>query len=142
MVSIKAIYVKTHNGYGWPSTWKELLARGVRVGKEQVQKLMQLHDRRAEDKRRFKVTTDGNHDLPIAPNLQYRQFTVAGVLQGLGGRHHLHARRRRLAVPGGVDRHVQPPGGGLALRGQGSFCKSPAQSRNPSKKGPFPRCPA
>jgi len=28
-------------------------------------------------KRRFKVTTDSNHDLPIAPNLLNREFNVA-----------------------------------------------------------------
>jgi len=37
---------------------------------------MQLHGIRAKGKRRFKVTTDSNHDLPIAPNLLDRQFTV------------------------------------------------------------------
>jgi transposase InsO family protein len=77
LVHIKAIYAQTHGGYGWPRTWKELLARGIRVGKERVQRLMQLHGIRAKGKRRFKVTTDSNHDLPIAPNLLDRQFTVA-----------------------------------------------------------------
>jgi transposase InsO family protein len=77
LVHIKAIHAQTHGGYGWPRTWKELLARGIRVGKERVQKLMQLHGVRAKGKRRFKVTTDSNHDLPIAPNLLDRQFTVA-----------------------------------------------------------------
>ena len=47
------------------------------MGKERVQKLMQLHGMRAKGKKRFKVTSDGNHDLPIAPNLLDRQFTVA-----------------------------------------------------------------
>ena len=32
---------------------------------------------RAKGKRRFKVTTDSNHDLPIAQNLLDRQFLVA-----------------------------------------------------------------
>jgi len=76
LVHIKAIQAETHGGYGWPRTWKELLARGIRVGKERVQKLMQLHGIRAKGKRRFKVTTDSNHDLPIAPNVLDRQFTV------------------------------------------------------------------
>ena len=76
LVRIKAIHAETRGGYGWPRTWKELLARGIRVGKERVQKLMQLHGIRAKGKRRFKVTTDSNHDLPIAPNLLGRQFTV------------------------------------------------------------------
>jgi len=48
-----------------------------RLGKDRVQRLMQLHGIRAKGKRRFKVTTDSNHDLPIAPNLLDRQFTVA-----------------------------------------------------------------
>jgi putative transposase len=77
LVHIKAIHAETQGGYGWPRTWKELLARGIRVGKERVQKLMQLHGIRAKGKRRFKVTTDSNHDVPIAPNLLDRQFTVA-----------------------------------------------------------------
>jgi putative transposase len=77
LVHIKAIHAETRGGYGWPRTWKELLARGIRVGKQRVQKLMQLHGIRAKGKRRFKVTTDSNHDLPIAPNLLDRQFNVA-----------------------------------------------------------------
>ena len=38
---------------------------------------MQLHDIRAKCKRRFKVTTDSRHGLPISPNLLDREFTVA-----------------------------------------------------------------
>uniref|UniRef100_D5WZR3 Integrase catalytic region n=1 Tax=Thiomonas intermedia (strain K12) TaxID=75379 RepID=D5WZR3_THIK1 len=76
LVHIKAIHAETRGGYGWPRTWKELLARGIRVGKERVQKLMQRHGIRARGKRRFKLTTDSNHDLPIAPNLLNREFNV------------------------------------------------------------------
>ena len=53
------------------------MARGVPVGKQRVQMLMQLHGIRAKGKRRFKVTTDSNHQLPISPNLLNREFTVA-----------------------------------------------------------------
>lgn len=77
LVHIKAIHAESHGGYGWPRVWRELLARGIRVGKERVRKLMQLHGIRAKGKRRFKVTTDSRHDLPIAPNLLGQQFTVA-----------------------------------------------------------------
>ena len=42
-----------------------------------MQKLMQLHGIKARGKRRFKVTTDSKHDLPISPNLLNREFTVA-----------------------------------------------------------------
>ena len=62
---------------GWPRTWKELLSRGIRVGKERVQKLMQRHGIRAKGKRCFKVNIESKHELPIAPNLLDRQFAVA-----------------------------------------------------------------
>ena len=57
-------------------------ARGRRCLREgfvwaRVQKLMQLHGIRAKGKRRFKITTGSNHDLPISPNLLDREFNVA-----------------------------------------------------------------
>ena len=77
LVHIKAIHAETRGGYGWPRIWKELLARGVRVGKDRVQKLMQRHGIRARGKRRYKVTTDSRHDLPISPNVLNREFAVS-----------------------------------------------------------------
>ena len=77
LVHIKALHAETRGAYGWPRIWRELLARGVPVGKQRVQKLMQLHGIRAKGKRRFKVTTDSNHKLPISPNLLNREFSVA-----------------------------------------------------------------
>jgi len=77
LVHIKAIHAQSGASYGWPRICKELLARGIRVGKDRVQKLMQRHGIRARGKRRFKVTTDSGHDLPISPNLLERQFSVA-----------------------------------------------------------------
>ena len=77
LVHIKAVHAETRSAYGWPRIWRELVARGVPVGKQRVQKLMQLHGIRAKGKRRFKVTTDSDHKLPISPNLLNREFTVA-----------------------------------------------------------------
>ena len=56
--------------------WKELLARGIRVGKERVRCLMQRHGIKARGKRKFVNTTDSKHALPIAPNLLDRHFMV------------------------------------------------------------------
>ena len=53
---------------------KELLARGIRVGKERVRRLMQRHGLRARTKRKFVVTTDSRHSLPVAPDLVQRRF--------------------------------------------------------------------
>ena len=47
----------------------------IRVGKERVRKLMQRHGIKARGKKKFVVTTDSKHDLPIAPNLLQRNFS-------------------------------------------------------------------
>lgn len=74
LVHIKAIHAEVRGEYGWPRIWKELLARGIRVGKDRVQKLMQQHGIKARGKRKFIATTDSNHGLPVAENLLNREF--------------------------------------------------------------------
>ena len=77
LVHIKAIHAEVKGEYGWPRMAKELVARGTRVGKARVQRLTQRHGIRARGKKKFVVTTDSKHDLPIAPNLLARNFTPA-----------------------------------------------------------------
>jgi putative transposase len=77
LAHIRAIHAEVKGEYGWPKMWKELLVRGIRVGKDRVQKTMQRHGIKARSKRKFVVTTDSKHNLPIAPNLLERNFTVA-----------------------------------------------------------------
>ena len=74
LVHIKAVHAEVRGEYGWPRVWKELLARGIRVGKERVQKLMHQHGIKARGKRKFIATTDSNHGLPVAENLLDREF--------------------------------------------------------------------
>jgi transposase InsO family protein len=78
LVHISAIYAENRGAYGWPRIWRQLLAQGIRVGKQRVQRLMQKHGIQARGKRKFRVTTtDSRHDLPIAPNVLDRNFIVA-----------------------------------------------------------------
>lgn len=77
LVHIKAIHAEVKQEYGWPRMWRELIARGIRVGKERVRKLMQRHGIQARRKRKYVNTTDSKHKLPIAPNLLDRNFTAA-----------------------------------------------------------------
>jgi len=74
LVHIKAAHAGSKGEYGWPRVWEELRANGVRVGKERVRRLMKQHGIKARGKRKFVVTTDSKHDLPIAPNLLDRNF--------------------------------------------------------------------
>lgn len=76
-VHVKALFHEMKGAYGWPRIWRELVARGIRTGKERVRKLMKDNGLGARGKRRFKVTTDSSHGLPVSPNLLQRQFDVA-----------------------------------------------------------------
>ena len=77
LIEIRAIHTEVRQEYGWPKMSKELVARGHRVGKERVRRLMQKHGIRARCKRKFVVTTDSKHGLPIAPDLLQRNFSPA-----------------------------------------------------------------
>ena len=86
LVHISAVYAESRGAYGWPRIWRQLRRQGIRVGKLRVQRLMQQHGIQARGKRRFRVsTTDSRHDLPIAPNLLDRNFSVAAPNQAWVG---------------------------------------------------------
>ena len=74
LAHIRAIHAEVKGEYGWPRMHKQLLARGIRVGKDRVRKLMQQHGIKARTKRKFVVTTDSRHSLPVAPDLVQRRF--------------------------------------------------------------------
>jgi putative transposase len=86
LIHIRAVYAESRGAYGWPRIWRELKQRGIRVGKQRVQQLMQQHGIRARGKRRFRVpTTQSRPGLPVAENLLNRQFTVAAPNQVWAG---------------------------------------------------------
>ena len=68
------VHAESKGEYGWPRVWRELRANSVRVWKERVRRLMKEHNIKARGKRKFIVTTDSKHSLPIAPNLLNRNF--------------------------------------------------------------------
>ena len=78
LAHMRAIHAEVRQEYGWPRMTKELCARGHRVGKERVRRLMQQHGITARGRRKFVVTTDSKHSLPIAPDLLQRDFTADG----------------------------------------------------------------
>jgi putative transposase len=69
-----AIHGEVKQKYGWPRMHKELVTRGIRVGRERVRRLMKQHDIQARTKPKLVLTTDSKHSLPIAPDLVQRQF--------------------------------------------------------------------
>jgi putative transposase len=85
-VSVRRLAYRIRDEYGWPRIWRELIRRGIRVGKQRVQRMMQKHGIRALGKRRFRVTTtDSRYNLPIAPNLLNRNFTPGAPNEAWSG---------------------------------------------------------
>lgn len=72
---IRAIHAELKGAYGSPRMVRELRRRGFSASKERVERLMRENDIRARHKRRYKVTTDSKHGLPVAANLLERNFT-------------------------------------------------------------------
>jgi transposase InsO family protein len=71
---IQAIHAEFKGIYGSPRMVRELRSRGFPASKERVERLMRENGIHARHKRRYKVTTDSKHNLPVAQNLLNRNF--------------------------------------------------------------------
>jgi putative transposase len=78
---IEAIHQQFKQRYGSPRIHEELQARGQRCCVNTVAKLMRQHGIAAKTKRKFRCTTDSNHDLLVADNILDRQFEPVAVNQ-------------------------------------------------------------
>jgi putative transposase len=74
VVHIRAIHAEVKARYGSPRIHAELAALGQDCCVNTVAKLMHAHDIRAKTARKFRCTTDSDHDLPVAENVLDRQF--------------------------------------------------------------------
>lgn len=77
VVNIQAIHAQVKARYGSPRVHAELQARGQRCCVNTVARLMRKTGLAAKTKRKFRHTTDSNHDRPVAANLLRRRFDPA-----------------------------------------------------------------
>jgi putative transposase len=70
----KGIFFEYKHRYGSPRISKELKEQGITCSKNRVCKLMKKENLIPRARRKFKVTTDSNHNLKISPDLVKRDF--------------------------------------------------------------------
>jgi transposase InsO family protein len=78
---LRALHQEVQERYGSPRMHAELQARGQSCCLNTVAKLMRRHGIAAKGKRKFRCTTDSNHDYPVADNILDRQFEPMAVNQ-------------------------------------------------------------
>ena len=74
-VQVAAIHALSRRRYGRNRILRELRKQGTTPGHERVRRSLQRQQLRPLYRRPYRVTTDSNHALPIAPNLLNRRFT-------------------------------------------------------------------
>src|SRR5262249_30718708 len=79
LVEIRAVHAEVKARYGSPRIHAELVAGGQSCCVTTVAKLMQENGIAAKTARKFRCTTDSDHDLPVADNLLDRQFNPPGA---------------------------------------------------------------
>jgi transposase InsO family protein len=72
---VTAVHQESRGTYGSPRVHAELRARGQRVSRKRVARLMRKHELAARKRRRFVQTTDSRHNQPVAPNVLERNFS-------------------------------------------------------------------
>ncbi len=75
-VHVRAIHQRSRRAYGSPRVHAELRAQGQRVSRKRVERLMRENGIVARRKRRFRVTTESGHTLPVARNILARRFSA------------------------------------------------------------------
>lgn len=77
---IQRIHTQSRKLYGSPRITAELNEEGYRCGKNRVARIMKKHSIRADvKKRRFRRTTDSQHEYALAANLLVEQRQTEGV---------------------------------------------------------------
>jgi putative transposase len=69
LVETMAGITESFEAYGYRRMKATLCHRGLVVNHKKIRRLMREHDLQPRRKRRYTTTTDGNHEMPIFPNL-------------------------------------------------------------------------
>jgi putative transposase len=77
LMDIRMIHQESRQTYGSPSIWYALVRRGQRVGEHRVARLMRQDGLRAKTVKKWRATTQSQHQFPVATNTLDRVCTVS-----------------------------------------------------------------
>lgn len=75
-IEILAAHQRTRETFSPERLQSDLADHGICTGVECIKRIRKKLGLRCKQKRKFKVTTDLKHNLPVAPNLLARNFEV------------------------------------------------------------------
>ena len=76
LFDIRVIHEASRGVYGSPRIHAQLRAISKFHGRNRIARLMREHRIQGKRKRKFRVTTDSNHNFPVSKNILDRKFSV------------------------------------------------------------------
>lgn len=76
-LKIKTIFDDERSRAGAKRITERLIAEGSHTGRHRVARIMRFYGWRAKAARKFKATTNSNHNLPVASNLLQQNFSAS-----------------------------------------------------------------
>lgn len=73
---VREIHAESRATYGSPRVHAKLLRGGLRISRKRVERVMRSAGLHGKIRRRWRNTTNSNHNLPLAPNTLNRQFSA------------------------------------------------------------------
>ena len=76
VAKIRRIHLQSRGIYGSPKITKVLDSEGIKVSQKTVSKIMKENNIKSKTVKKYKATTNSNHQLPVSPNLLNQNFRV------------------------------------------------------------------
>ena len=81
---MKELFTASRGSLGSRMMKQNLRQEGFEIGRDKTRRLMKSLKLKVKQKRKYKVTTDSNHKLPVADNVLNRDFSPAAPNQAWG----------------------------------------------------------
>ncbi|TNF96109.1 MAG: IS3 family transposase [Gammaproteobacteria bacterium] len=81
---MKELFIASRESLGSRTLMENLQSEGFEVGRDKVRRLMKSMKLKVRKKRKYKITTDSKHNLPVAENMLDRRFNPEKPNQAWG----------------------------------------------------------